>query len=482
MSKPTLVKTPAKFPKNSTFDPPEKYTIKDPPGVPGRCAEFFAYWKRLAGTAQDPQDRSDLVEARFYMHRPKISMALVDPKRKNNVYTIVTGPLWFENPEDYMEEVPKRFGSASWHVVLNEVGVHGALADCYFEAGSYEEYPPQVDLRTLVRDAAENEDYLRFLRIKETPLPWEQSQEEDFDDMAGEGVRVAFEAVTQIAEKAMESKDRETEAKIKLLEAEAEAAANEDDEDPEEEEGRTLRSAATMEAMGVMSHAMKEVTSMVSRNAGSQFNPMEMMKTAHEFAKDAYAARGTDPAVGMLVEAIKDQGDKMVRMQEQNLEFSRSVIGMQKAADGTWLPGQQQPQGLAGLVEQVKMIREVGGVLGFRVAGSAPELSQAPPEPPKRGIMDAIAENPAPWLMGITTVMTLAANIAYNVFSKDKVSPQEALQRAGAMQAQQQPQQAHQPQQQQQQQYAPNDIRAWGALPQHIGEAFRSHYWARTQD
>src|ERR1700679_667812 len=83
---PKLVpKTPKLFPKNATFPPPRFSKVQDR-GNSHVSWKFFEYWKELAGTVSEPTEKADLVEVRFYMHWPVVSLKMVDPTRTDTVF------------------------------------------------------------------------------------------------------------------------------------------------------------------------------------------------------------------------------------------------------------------------------------------------------------------------------------------------------------------------------------------------------------
>lgn len=479
----SAVKTPARFPKNATFEPPEHSTVKDRPGIPGRCAEFFEYWKRIGGTSSNPNPRADLLEVRWYLHKPKILLSLIDPKRKANHLEMITGPLWFENPEDYMTEVPKRMGAGAWHVCINETGVHNSLMDCYFEAGSWDDYPPKIDLKTLVVNDPVNEDYKRWLAAKGIKTPWDSPDQED-EDMQGEVVKTLLDTVKEQAQSARQAERELTDIKIQTAEEEAEEARQEAEEARERAEEEAAQSAnveltAVTKSIEIVATGAKAAIDMVTQNAGSQLNTVEVMKTAADLFRPK-----EDAGVGLLVGALKEQSAKMLEMQAQQLDFMRSVVGMQKGADGTWTAvAKQQVDGASALDTEITRFTRMAELLGYSKPGGVQRYEEPrAPEPPRKGFMDIIAENPVPTLTMITTIFTLGANIIYNIFASKQggaISPQEALQKAQAPPPvpQQQPQQQQQPPQN----LDPKDPRRWAGFPAFIYDPFRTHLLGKDQ-
>jgi hypothetical protein len=442
-SKPTLVgKKPKQFPPTATFDPPEKFLVQDSPANPRGALPFFEYWKSIAGTRESPKERADLITCKFYLHVPVVNYKLVDAKRKDSVFAAVEGPLWFEDPEDFETEVPKRFGAARWHVLLNEAGVHGELMHAYFGAGNLDDYPLMIDLRTLMRNDPKNEEYLKWLQKTRTPTPWDNPKNED-DEMANDALGVMADQMSRITEKVLDSKDRETEAKIRLMEQEQQATR----EQSTAPKPQTLDATVADRGLELFAHAANRSIDMVVNHAGSQLNTVEVMKTAAELFRPQSDTSG----ITLLVDALKDQSAKMLDMQKENQEFLRGVIGLRKNQDGSWSQGEQQSQS-GGFEHEVTRFQRMADIFGYRKPGEMivhprREENHEPPPPPEKSFWAGVAENPVAFITGATTIVTLLANIIYNVMAKDKpMAPQEALQRA--QQQQQPPQQPGQPVQQ----------------------------------
>jgi hypothetical protein len=487
MPKLSIVKKHAKFPKDATFPPPEgRYTFKDDP-KPGTCAGFFAYWKQIAGWKGDPDPRGDLVIAKFYLHTPKILMKLANPTLKNNVFREISGPLWFENPEDYMEEVPKKLGAGDWFVVLNEMNIHGALAEAYFEAGTWDEYPPQVDLRTLLRNDPKNEDYIRWLKKTGVKTPWDNPNQED-DDMQGEMAKVLVDSYKEQAQTAQQAQKDLAEVQIQQAKEEAERAREEaerareaaeearEDAEQDAEVAASIEVAAVHKSFEMVSMAAGKAIDMVAKNAGSQLDTVSVMKTAFEFA------RREDTGLTMLVDTIKSQGQTMLQMQEKQNEFMQNLIGMKKQPDGTWSApqlnqSQAQPQSFD---QELVRIKNVAEILGWSRPGSGAMMQAEPPPPPRKSIWDAVAENPIPFMTGLSAILTLGANIVYNIFAAKgggAVHPNEALQRAQAAPvANPQPQPQPQPASKD-----PKDPRNWAGLGQFLENSLRTHLLGKDQ-
>jgi len=455
-------KKPKQFPPNATFPPPQKFLVQDSPTNPRGGLAFFEYWREIAGTKDDPKDRADLVTVRFYLHVPVVMYKLVDPKRTNTVFATVEGPLWFENPEDYETEVPKRFGAARWHVLLNEAGVHGHLMESYFSAGTWDDYPLTIDLRTLVRTEPKNADYIQWLQKNNIKTPWDNPEDED-NMQAGDVLKVVVDGMRETNQLVREKTEELAEVKLAAVEEELERTR-------EEQSDRTdVRLNAQNEGIKLVADTARQMVSMAREDRRQDVNPLEIIRTAVELVRPQQ-----DTGLGIFIEAMKDQNAKMLAMQESNQEFMRSVIGMRKNQDGTWSAPASGTQEQGGFEVEIQRFERLAGVLGWSKPNTQLVQQQQNPEPhrePEKSFWSVIAENPVPVLTAISTIITLGANIIYNLRSEPgkSTSPQEALQKT-------QPSPAAQPAQQTA--ANPKDINSWLPFAQHLVNTgcFRAHF------
>ena len=434
------------FPDNSTFLPPPNRLVQDLPGKKRNCVKLFEYWKVCAGTVSEPTEKADLVEVRFYVHTPVVEPKLVDPLCKTRFHHLVTGPMWFEDPEDYFTEVSKRFGWGKWYVCINEANIHGHLMAARFESElNWDLYPPQIDLRMLVRTASENQDFIRWLNRTSARTPWSNpTDEDDEDEMASEATKTLADAVTNMAETAVRSVQEASEAKMEAVEARLEAS---------EGNGRApmVDAAAATESIKLVSATATaaneaafrfadKMTDMVTKNSGSQFDPIRLMESAASLMRPQ---NNEDGSVKMLVEAMKDTNARMVEMQGKQLQFMETVVNKQQHAEGTG-----PLSGFDSMLENAEKMKRAAELFGWSRPSATTDREPAPPAaPPGKSLLDSISENIVPVCTMITTVFALGANIIHNMRSKpgEAENPAAALQKAQAnnpaLQYQQQTQQ-----------------------------------------
>ena len=473
MLAPKLVaKKPKLFPPNATLPPPRFSKIQDR-GNSHQSWKFFEYWKELAGTISEPTEKADLVEVRFYMHWPVISLKLVEPNRTTTEFETMAGPMWFDDPEEYIEEVAKRLGSGGWHVVLNEANVHGQLCEAYFSAIDLDRYPVKIDLRTLVKTDPKNQDYVRWLGVNGIKTPWSDTPEEQEKEMANEVLGVVTEILRDSNKTSIESQKELSAVLIDQAKAEAERAREDaDKKEKEMEQGRDKRANVDSAAISLMSDVTKDLVGMAREEKQRPDNTLEVLKAAVEIVRPVQLAADKSEAA-MFITAMKD-------MQTQNLEFMRSVVGLKKTESGTWVmeQGQAKP---AGFMEEITRFQQMADVMGWRRPGAEVAIRNEPQAsgPPPKGFWDALAEHPAEFMGGLTMIFTLGANIVFNLMGGkgNATSPAEAVQKSQAPPPQQQPQQ----QQTQQHQFPAKDPRAWLTWANQILPAFKVHYWGENQ-
>ena len=480
MPKPELVKKiPRGFPKNATLPAPRWFTVRDTVQN-ANCVKFFQYWKDIAGWGEHPTEQADLVQVKFYMHWPVVSLKLAEPDRTDSVFKLFEGPMPFENPEDYMTEVPKLLGSGGWHALINELNVHGHLMEAYFSAIELDRYPPKIDLKTLVRGEVKNQDYLRWLAANHIRTPWDNPEEEE--EMAGAAsdiIKVALDTVKETSRAAVEATQESAKIQVEAAQARAEAAEEQAEEAAEQADERaaaeaSIEGSAFKASIDMVSHAGLKAIDMITAHSGSQYDPIALMRTAAELTRPQ-----SDSGVSLLVDAIKDSNAKMLQMQERTMEFMQGVVGIRKNADGSWTQPAAAQVDRGTLIEtELSRFKNLADMLGFRRPDQIEASSPTMVKESKPGFWDGVAEKPIEFMTMLTTVVTLGANIVYNMMAPkaEKISPQEALQRS----APPPPIPQAQPQQQpQQQQLPPNDIRYWAKFPSEIEKNFLAHFFGK---
>lgn len=433
------------------------------------CWKVFDYWKSLAGTISNPTEKADLVEVRFYMHFPVCSLKMVEPNRTDMVFKMFTGPMWFEDPEDYLEETMKQLGSGGWHVILNEVNVHGLLMEGYYSAVDFDKYPVKIDLRTLIRGDKKNEDYIRWLGVNGIKTPWDNpnAREEEEDEMANsDALKVVVDVLKDQSQSAMETTRELADVRVEAAQAEVERAREELNERGDK------RASAESESIRLVTDVARDMVSMAREDRHRETNPIEMLKAAVELVRPPADNSG----ISALVEAVKDSNAKLVEINTKQLEFCQSMV-MRKNPDGTWSNDPQQ-RNSGGIEEELTRFQKLADLFGYQKQGQqvAVQQEREPPQPRGKSFWEGMAEHPVEVFAGITTLMTLGANIVFNLMGGkgNATSPAEALQRT------QQPSPTVHPQPQQPQNRDPKDLNSWRGFIPSIEKGIRAHFFGTS--
>jgi len=380
-----------------------------------RCKYLFEYWKSI------PADLVDLVEVRTYRTWPQVKMELVEPERKDHAWEIIEGACPFE-PEDFETQIMQRpgYGSGDYRFDLKERGGADILCRAYVHTQDLQLYPPVLDYGTLVNTPA-NQEYIRSLMKRNIKLPWEYTPEEG-DEMAGTGVGEALktmaDTVTTISKVAVENATAAADARVEAAEARAEAveAAGED------EIAGEVGQSAMSQAMGLMATAAEKSMDMITKYAGKQYDPVEMMRATRELMA------GDNTGMQTLVAVIKDQGDKMLQMQEKNLEFMRERM----TAPNNTVAAAQDP--LALMLEKSAQIKQMADLFGW----GPPERDEPPapppaaPRAPEKSFGQQVTENIVPIITGLSTILAMGANIFYNMKATTPRNPADDMAAAAA--------------------------------------------------
>jgi hypothetical protein len=379
--------------------PQETYGFKN-------AKRFFEYWCAI------PEPLQDLIEVRVYRTWPQVKMELVEPERRDHCWEMIAGKCPFD-PENYENQVMMRdgFGSGDYRFDLKEAGTQGVLTKSYVRAQDLQMFPPVIDYSTLVNCPA-NQEYIRGLMKRNIKLPWEYTAEEE-NDMAGTGMGEAMntmaKAVTDIAKTAVETAHQVADAKVEAAEA-RQAEAEEAGDDAEE-----IEESAVARSMDLLAHAAEKSMDMMTRHAGKQYDPVEMLKAAKELMGND--GTGTQ----LLVSALKDQSERMLQMQEKNLEFMRERLQGPVAAVPT------DPFAL--MLEKGSQIKQMADLFGWGPRDRDDEPLPPPPAPraPEKSMGQMVTENIVPIVSGLSMILTMGANILYNMKASAPRNPAEDL-------------------------------------------------------
>lgn len=370
---------------------------------------LFEYWHDI------PKEHHDLIEVRVYRTWPQVRMELVEPERRDHCWELIRGACPFD-PENFEVQIMQRrnFGSGDWRFDLKEIGTDEVLIRAYIHAQDLSLYPPVLDYSTLVNCPA-NQEYIRGLMKQNVKLPWEYTPEEE-DEMAGTGAGEALktmaDALTTVAKTAVDTANQ----RIDDIQQ-----AREDALDAVEPEGDGPEVSAVSRSMDLLAHAAEKSMDMMTRHAGKQFDPVEMMRAAKELM-----GNGEGAGIQLLVGTIKDQGERMVTMQQENLKFMREMIETRAAPTTTADP-------FALMLEKSAQIKQMADLFGW----GPPERDEPPAPPPaprvpEKSFGQQVTENIVPIITGLSTILAMGANIFYNMKATTPRNPADDMAAAAA--------------------------------------------------
>lgn len=390
----------------TSFPRPRFHMVRDT--TSGQNAiKFFQYWKEL------PAELHDLIQVWIYRSWPVCDLRLTEPNRKTVTWAIIEGAIPFE-PEEYQDEFLHRFGSGDWRCSLNEKGVSGGIMECVFSAVELERFPPKLDLKTVVRGHYRNEDYIRWLRMKNVAVPWEDGDTEGETEMvvgASDALKTVTDATLKMADKNMELTEAAADARIKAAEAESKTPSAE--------------ATAVQRSINLVADTADRMVDMVTKHAGQQYDPIEMLKAA----SDLLGNKGEKDSAGeqwvqttkLIVESVQSSNDKLFKIQQDNIEFLKVLAARPGPAivSSEENGGKTQQQVFLERAEEYKRIADLFG-WSSRSRTPAPERE---PKPTSHWA-ETLAENIGPISGAVTGVFALIANMVYNFRLRAGEKPQ----------------------------------------------------------
>ncbi len=148
--------------------------------------EFIKYWRKVAA---DPELR-DRAVCYVYRTYPVTNVNppgenIEDDSKKSKYLDVTSQP--FESDED----VWRRYGAGDYKFYLNDVDFPGrgkTQMTCYFQGTrEWEQYPPQIDLKTLDMADPKNGAYIRYLQQKGL-LPKDGDEDDDMSSRLADTV------------------------------------------------------------------------------------------------------------------------------------------------------------------------------------------------------------------------------------------------------------------------------------------------------
>ncbi|MBF6570485.1 MAG: hypothetical protein IVW54_16585 [Candidatus Binataceae bacterium] len=447
------VTAPARAAKSSakakTQFPPPPFNFSQDRNGRQNAWKFFEYWQKLTET------QAAVAEVRVYRCWPVVNAFLGGEDVENKVFEVFYGPCPFTDPRGYAEYFINRFNAGDWKLILQEVGVSGKIMSAFFPARSlenptvedFQNWPPQVDIRTLTRHK-DNESYIRWLKRNNQPLPWEISDEDEFfmaspqqqqqqqptpapvtqtspAAVMGEAFKVMADSHVTLARQAVESAEKNAEYR----ERQAEARLH----------GPDPTSVGYQESIKLVTATADKMISMVTNNAGRAYDPIAILKAAKELRDEPKPAGDSGNMMESVLKIVQASNDRVLNVYEKQAQTMEKMLTLKSNGDGSHGPAITPAKSF---VEQAAEYKQIAELFGWSRTGLVRSESAAPP-PAAPDKPSWFNETTAPIIiMGFQTVMVLTANIVHN-WAATKISgmkpqaPGEAVQQMASAMAQQ---------------------------------------------
>jgi len=308
-------------------------------------------------------------------------------------------------------------GEGEYRVLCNEQGVKGAIGCSEFTLEDAD-YPPRVDLRSVVQGWPRNEGFIKSLRAKGVRLPG--------DDPEADRVAEQEESEMNVAAQLAETLAKNNERLMDRLEEQ-----QEDDRGSASDDSGLAE--ATSEAVRVVAEGAKEAISIVgtqakemARATAPQYNPIDLFKAGRESAGDGGMAMLT-----FFMGAMEKQTEAMQAMHEKTLDYMR-----EKDEKGvTSGHPQEQANGIDLLLQEGQKFKQLGDLFGWNTRRSRND-DETPMRqieaPAKESALDKLlgklAENPTLLVTGIFGI----TNLVQTFMGKGKPA-EEVMKAAGSV-------------------------------------------------
>jgi hypothetical protein len=360
--------------------------------------KFFGYWAAL------PQHCLDRVMVYFYRDWPVMNylqfltpqeLEEIKKRRKRGPQTNIAKLTEPFNPEEWKDEMLRRFGSGTYHILLNDTALQGRSVIC---ATSMElrddEFPPVIeDLRYLDKSDPANASYIKKLELAGVLRSEEEPVEEEKDDMAGASAEIIKDLTGRVIEMSKEGKK----------------------ETPPAAAPSSPTEQASIEAIRVMGNAFSKIEEQRAKLADPDAAVDRIVKLAQTMTPAAAPnGGGNDAIINMLTKQLELAEQR--RIEDRKLDESRHSREIQTIKEA-------HTAQLASIEQRIQMIQTTPA--GGPVV-SAPATSEFAILDKLLGIKDKLDAltgggdaSPIPgWvpyaLQGVKIVGDVAANIMHN--------------------------------------------------------------------
>jgi hypothetical protein len=402
------------FAKEHSFPKPKFQVVRDV-GNRKNASKIFEYWKSI------PAAKQDLVVFKIYRMWPLTDMKAVDPKANLETDTI-SGPLPFE-PDDYQNFFRERYGAGEWKCYLCEQSVGIVMAAFFSAHDNWQECPPKLDYRMVIRGPFANKEYVSWLeRQPGLDLPWtkdpEREQEKQDQMNVGNVTTTLVDALVR---------------KTERLEEEVEEYRDADQVDPDEkveahgaEKAMDLVAEGSKQAIGIIAEQAKQIAN--AKAPVPSYDPMAMVEKVLTLTGVGHNnGDGKTLEIMNLFLSLHEKSLTAVQtMQKETLDFMREQHEDRAEQRETAVAVQQRqnPSGFDSFLEQGQKMKQMAELFGWSTSSRRREMPEIPEAPPSKPWYQAWVENPTLLITGLT----LTSNIVYNVFNRGAGKPpQEAL-------------------------------------------------------
>jgi hypothetical protein len=397
----------------------QKTILPKPPGFNVTPERLFK-WRAAFSTEESARSVLHL-----YREWPAIDRRLIGEQKPKliRLFDNSEGSEWTHSDDwsDYILQNREWGGSGKYKVMVTEIGVPGCICMSKFQIED-SEFPPRVDPRILVVGHPENKGYIEGLRAEGKRLPGDDPEAERIEKEEEEEMNVATEVVGVLKDALNQQREESAELRDKVEELRENSGVTPED--------RQILSKATATSFDMIAEGVKtgmgivaDQAKAVSTASAPSFNPVELFRVGME----AGGGRNSGMEIASLFIAHSEKTmTAMQQMQHEMIEF----LSKRDEAEETPEPPRVEPK--TELLDEVRRIKEIGEVLGFKIgrasepAATAAQVSTEPSWIDR--IMKFYGDNPS----ALMATLALAANIVYNMRTDKPQAPQEALAKAGA--------------------------------------------------
>lgn len=271
------------------------------------CFKFFKYWIDLAKPGTDFLER---VQVKAYRLWPIVDLRLTEPSRKDIVWKYFEGACPFDDPHAYSEWFLTNLGSGEWRLILNERDVSGLICEAFFGAIDLENFPPLVDLQTVVWDAERNKTYRRYLQSRNIAIPNGSGTE------GGENEDEDMNAIGEVVQKLTESNER----LVNRVLGPPPAAAEPEETEPEVEDESEPRPLIAPGSLGesALAESLRVIGSATDKAVQVMERQVDRISAKTSEGHDPYS--GVERVFGLIERVRQNENSEMATLVNKALD------------------------------------------------------------------------------------------------------------------------------------------------------------------